>query len=409
MLKAIKIRLYLNEEQEEYIKNLLGTSRFIYNNLLAYKISEYNNKKHSVSFGELGKKLIDLKSEHEWIKNSHSKVLQQSLINLEASYKYFFKNSLGFPKFKSKKDNRISCRFPSDAISGIKGNRINLIKQLKDIHFKCSREDEIYLNKNQKLIKSATLSKTKSGCYYLSILIDKPNKILNKPDNDILGIDLGIKNFIITSKRQIFENLKLIRNNEKKLVKLNRKLSKKTNGSKNKEKARIKLAKFHEKLNNKKENYLHYVVNQLLNDNQVIVMEDLNVKGMMKNRNLSNLIQDLSLYRFKEILRYKSGWYGRDLIVIDRFYPSSKLCSNCGYKYNKLSLNERSWICPDCKTEHNRDYNAAINIMNEGKRILKIGSSSAELKLVDLPLMDDKEEIPLKSKAREKQEKNVIH
>lgn len=410
MLKAIKIRLYLNKEQENYVNNLLGTSRFIYNNLLAYKISEYNNSKHSVSFSELGKKLVNLKSEYDWIKNSHSKVLQQSLINLEKAYKSFFCNGAGFPKFKSKKDNKQSCRFPSDAISGINGNRINIIKQLKDIHFKCSRTDEKYLNKNQNNIKSGTLSKTKSGKYYFSILIDKSNNIKDN-SNNITGIDLGVKDFIITSEGQTFENLKLKRKNEKTLVKLNRQLSKKQTGSKNKNKSRIKLAKLHEKLNNKKENYLHSVVNQLLNENQVIVMEDLNVNGMLKNHKLSKSIQELSLYKFKEILKYKAEWYGKMIIEIDRFYPSSKLCSCCGYKYKELSLKERTWICPECKTEHDRDYNAAVNILNEGKRILlikeKIGLSSAELTLEDCPLMDDKETtFPLKSNGRKIQEKN---
>ncbi len=372
MLKGIKIRLYLNEEQEDYVKNLLGTSRFIYNNLLSYKIEKYNNEKHNVSFGELGKQLVNLKSEYEWIKDSHSKVLQQSLINLEKAYKSFFKNGTGFPKFKSKHETKQSCRFPSDAISGIKGNRINVIKQLKDIHFKCSKSDEKYLNKNQKDIKSATLIKTKSGSYYFSILIDKPNRVLSKPNKNIIGIDLGIKDFIVDSEGNKYENIKIKRNNQKKLVKLHRKLSRKQKGGKNREKSKIKLAKLHEKLNNIKENYLHHITNQLLNENQVIVIEDLNVKGMMKNHHLAKSIQELSLYRFKEMLKYKSEWYDRDIIEIDRFFPSSKLCNCCNYKNNLLSLNNREWTCPSCETKLDRDINAAINIKNEGLRILKI-------------------------------------
>jgi putative transposase len=390
MLKAIKIRLYLNQEQVNYVNNLLGTSRFIYNNLLAYRIEKYDKDKRSVSFGELGKKLVELKSEHEWIKNSHSKVLQQSMINLDVAYKSFYKNGNGFPKFKSKKDNKQSCRFPSDAIGRIKGNRINIVKQLKDIHFKCSTKDEIFLNYNQKLIKSATLAKTKSNCYYLSILIeDNRTKQLPKTDN-IIGLDLGIKDFIITSEGEVFENIKIRRNNQKKLVRLNRQLSKKTNGSKNKNKARIRLAKFHEKLNNKKENYLHLITNRLLNENQVIVIEDLNVKGMLKNHCLAKSIQELSLNRFKNILVYKCHWYGRDLVEIDRYYPSSKLCNYCGYKNDELTLKDREWVCPECKTHHDRDINAAINIGKEGKRILlirenkiNIGLSSPELTPLD--------------------------
>lgn len=388
MLKGIKIRLYLNDVQMDYVNNLLGTTRFIYNDLLSYKIEKYNSEKHNVNFTELGKRLTNLKNEYEWIRNSHSKVLQQSLINLEYAYKSFFKNGNGFPKFKSKKDNKQSCRFPSDAISGIKGNRINIIKQLKDIHFKCSVSDEKYLNKNQKDIKSATLTKNKNGIVYLSILIDKPNKNLIKPVNNVIGLDLGIKDFIVDSNGNTFENIKIKRNNEKKLTKSHKELSRKQKGSKNKEKSRIKLAKLYEKLNNIKENYLHQVTNQLLNENQVIVIEDLNVKGMIKNHNLARSIQELSLYRFKQMLTYKTEWYGRDIIEIDRFFPSSKLCSSCQYKNNELSLKDREWTCVNCGQHHNRDYNAAINILNEGKRILKIGLSSPELTPLESKSLD---------------------
>jgi putative transposase len=408
MLKAIKIRIYPTDDQTHYINGLLGTCRFIYNNLLAHKIHQYNENKHSVSFSELGKRLVTIKSEYEWIRLSHSKVLQQSLINLEKAYSSFFNNGAGFPKFKSKKDNTHSCRFPSDAFMGVNGNRISLIKQLKDIHFKCSRKDEVYLNKNQDIIRSITLTKTNSNKYYLSVLIDKPNKILPKPSNDVIGIDLGIKDFIIDSKGNHYENIKIKRNNEKILTKLHRQLSKKEKGSKNRNKVRIKLAKFYNKLHNIKENYLHDVSNQLLNDNQVIVMEDLNIKGMLKNHNLAKSIQELSLSEFKDKLKYKSEWYGRNVIEIDRFFPSSKLCSCCGHKYKHLKLSQREWVCSSCGTKHDRDINAAINIENEGRRILKIGLSSPEFTLADYPLMDDKAEKPLKSNGRKKQEKNVI-
>ncbi len=380
MLKAIKIQIYPNETQKSYINNLLGTCRFVYNNCLAYRIDSYNNDKSTIGFTQLGKYLTNLKTKDEfsWIKNSHSKVLQQVLINLDIAYKSFFKNGNGFPNFKSKRDNKQSCRFPIDAIGKIYGNRINIILPLKNIHFKCSTKDEKYLNKNQNLIKSATLTKTKSNKYYFSILIEgTSNKTLLKTEN-VIGIDLGIKTFIVDSNGIEYENIKIQRNNQKKLLKLNRKLSKKVNGSRNKTKARIKLAKFHEKLNNIKENYLHQISNQLLNENQVIVIEDLNVIGMLKNHRLAKSIQELSLNRFKNMLIYKSKWYDRDLIEIDRFYPSSKLCNCCNYKNNDLTLNDRNWECPNCKTNHNRDLNAAINIRNEGLRILGIKSINVE-------------------------------
>ena len=385
MIKAIKVRIYPNKEQQDYISNLIGCSRFVYNNLLAYKIEEYNTNKHNVTFGELGKKLTNLKTSYTFLNEVHSKVLQQSIITLLDAYKRFFKNGNGFPNFKSKKDTKQSCRFPVDAIGKINGNRITLIRKLSDIHYKCSRRDEIYLNKYSNNIKSATLSKTKSNKYFLSILVDLPvvNKELEKTDK-IVGIDLGIKDFIVASDGSKFENIKTIRNNQRKITKLQRKLSKKQNGSKNKEKTRIKLAKYHEKLKNIKTNYLHEISNKLINENQVIVMEDLNVSGMMKNHNLAKSIQELSLYNFKTILQYKANWYGRDIIEVDRYFPSTKLCSCCGYKNNSLTLNDREWECPECKVVHDRDFNSSINIENEGRRILnikeKIGLSSPESK-----------------------------
>ena len=325
MLKAIKIRIYPTDNQEVYINKLLGTCRYVYNNLLAFKKQEYVEKQNNISFGQLGKKLTELKTENEWIKESHSKVLQQSLIDLDKAYKNFFKEKKGYPKFKSKKDKQ-SCRFPIDAISDINGNRINIIKPLKDIHYKCSRKDEKYLNKYKDNIRSATLSKTKSGKYYLSILIDGClNKQMKAPTNQFIGIDLGIKDFVITSDGEIYDNIKIKRNNEKKLIKLHKELSRKQKGSNNKNKAKIKLAKAYEKLNNIKENYLHSITNQLLNENQVIIIEDLNVKGMMKNHKLAKSIQELSLNKFKEILKYKAKWFNREIIEIDRYFPSSKL------------------------------------------------------------------------------------
>ena len=328
------------------------------------------------------------------------------------AYKRFFVNGNGFPNFKSKHDNISSCRFPLEEISrknNYLSNMISLSGELKNIKFKTSDKYHVYLNKYKDGIKSATLSKTKSGKYFLSILVSSDEVIEKKKIDKMVGIDLGIKDFVVTSTGEVFENLKLQRKNEKTLIKLNKQLSKKQNGSNNKNKARIKLAKFHEKLNNKQENYLHYVANSLLNDNQVIVMEDLNVRGMMKNHKLAKSIQELSLSRFKEILRYKSEWYDKLLVEIDRYYPSSKICSVCGYKYKELSLKERSWKCPDCGTEHDRDYNAAVNILNEGKRLIKIGNRFPEFTLADLPLMDDKVEIPLKSNVRKKQENDDLY
>lgn len=390
MIKAIKIRLYPNQNQEIYISKLLGCYRFVYNQCLDKKIKAYNETKTNLGLKELGNffhQNLTKHTDYVWLQEHNTKVLKQSVLNLLDSYKRFFVNSNGFPKFKSKRDNNQSCRFPIDAIS--RNNiyldyKITLTSNLKKVKFKCSDKYVNYLTNQKEHIKSATLTKTKSDKYFLSILIDLPiNKELPKTNN-IIGIDLGIKDFIVTSNGDKFENIEIKRNNQKKLRRLNKSLSRKVNAGKNKEKCRIKLAKFHEKLNNIKENYIHSISNQLLNENQVIVTEDLNVKGMLKNYNLARSIQELSLYRFKEILRYKSAWYGRDLIQIDRWFPSSKLCNCCGYKKTDLTLKDRSWRCPECNAVHDRDLNAAINIKNKGLKILH----KSETKVNDLRIIE---------------------
>ena len=375
MLKAIKIRLYPSEDKIIDINKLIGSARFVYNKCLSFKSIEYGLFNTSTGIGQTNKHYIELKTKYSWLGEAHSKVMQQSMMNLEQAFSNFFKDlkkgdkkiGVGYPDFKKKKFKE-TCRFPSDAISSVKGNRINIIKSLKNIHFKCSVSDEKYLNKHQKEIKSGTLTKTKSGHYIFSILIDRPNKTLKKATNDVIGLDLGIKDFIVTSEGQKYENLKIKRKNEVKL-------SRKKKGSKNKNKTRIKLAKFHEKLNNQKEYYLHQTVNQILSENQTIGIENLNVKGMMKNHNLAKSIQEVSWSRFRTILTYKSEWYNREVIVVDRFFASTKLCSECGYKNDDLTLKDRFWICPKCGKLHDRDINSGINIKIEVIRI-KIGLSS---------------------------------
>ena len=377
MLKAVKLRLYPNKKQEVYINMLLGSCRFVYNKCLNLKKTDYDDLKINHNLSSLGKYFhndLTKNPEFSWLQEYNTKVLKQSIIDMLDAYSRFFKQGNGFPKFKSKKD-KLSCRFPIDTISRKQNfikSKITLTKQLKDLKFKTSNKYINYLIKNQSNIRSATLSKNKSNEFYLSILIDGDLlKELDKPKNDIIGIDLGIKDFVITSKGQKFENIKTIRNNQKKLSKLQKQHSRKKKGGKNKEKARKRLARFHQRLTNIKENYLHKIVNTLLNENQVICMEDLNVKGMMKNHNLARSIQELSLSRFEIILKYKSNWYDRQVINIDRFYPSSKTCSDCGYINHDLKLSDREWVCPDCGIIHDRDNNAAINIEQEGLKIFK--------------------------------------
>lgn len=389
MLRAIKIRLYPNETQKSYINNLLGSYRKVYNLSLGYKIDMYKLSGETVNMKSIGNEFHNnwtKSEEYHYLSEHNTKVMKQAIINMLDAYKHFFINKSGFPKFKSKHDNNQSCRFPSEAISkrnNYEIGKLTLIKQLKDIKFKCSDKYNSYLNKHKENIKSATLTRTKSGKYFLSILVDGDlMKSKSQSKNDFIGIDLGIKTFIVDSKGNEYENVKIKRNNQKKLAKLHRELSRKQKGGSNRNKAKIKLAKLYEKLNNKKENYLHHITNQLLDENQVIVIEDLNVKGMMKNHQLARSVQELSLYRFKEMLKYKAEWRGNHIVEIDRFFPSSKLCSCCGHKNTELKLSYRKWICSECGTKHDRDKNAAMNILSEGKRLYKeiIPTRCGELK-----------------------------
>lgn len=248
---------------------------------------------------------------------------------------------------------------------------ITLIKQLQNILFKCSKKDEIYLNHNQNKIHSVTLTKTSTNKYYLSILIDYNINYKDKLDT-VIGLELGIKDFIVDSNGNRYENKHFYKNKENKLKKLQKQLYKKQKGSNNRNKLRIKLSKVHEKIKNQRQNYLHQITSKLVNENQIICIEDLNVNGMMQNHTLSKSIQELSLYEFRRQLEYKCRWYGRQLVIIDRFYPSSKTCHNCGYIYKDLKLSDREWICPHCGKNIDRDYNASLNILTKGLKQINL-------------------------------------
>ena len=375
MLKAIKIRIYPDSVQKGFISKQLGCCRLIYNKLLDYKKTQYKEYKQNTSLSQLGKYLTNLKKQDEYLflNDVYAMCLAQTMQDLLKAYDNFFKLHKGYPKFKSKKDTKQSCRFTNLIFRGkkkINGNRITLIKQLQNILFKCSRKEEIYLNHNEKYIHSVTLTKTSTEKYYLSILIDY-NIIQKEKLDTVIGLDLGIKDFIVDSNRNRYENKHFYKNQEKKLKKLQRQLSKKQKGSNNRNKLKIKLAKVHEKISNQRNTYLHQLTSKLVNENQIICIEDLNVKGMMSNHKLAKSIQELSLYEFRRQLEYKCNWYGRRLVIINQFYPSSKTCHNCGYIYKDLKLSEREWICPHCGKLIDRDYNASLNILDNGlKQIL---------------------------------------
>ena len=395
MLRAIKIRLYPNKEQELKLNKVLGCYRFVYNQTLAHKQKEYTDNKKSLGLTNLSKYFHNelLKDEqYSWLKEENTKIMKQSIRQMLSAYDKFFKQHNGFPKFKSKKDKQ-SALFPLEAISKkntFETRKITLTQPLKDIRFRCSDLNHNRLRQYRDGIRSATLSKTKSGNFFLSILIELPNEEVVKFNltDEYVGIDLGVKNFVITSNGEVFENKHFYKLQEQKIAKLQRQLSKKQKGSNNMNKARIKLAKTFEKLNNQKENYIHSVVNELLKYYDIIFIEDLNVSGMLKNHKLAKAIQEVGFYRFKSILVDKAFNNGKQVVFVDRFYPSSKICSVCGYKKHDLKLSDREWICPQCGEHHDRDINAAMNILLEGERI--IGARSTEYTLMENPTVDDR-------------------
>ena len=376
MLRAVKIRLYPTVYQAIQINKLLGCCRFVYNQTLARKINQY--KEHNISENRstlsywLFHELLT-NSDFEWLKEQNTKVLQQSIIDMLDAYKRFFKQHTGYPKFKSKHDNKQSCRFVRDAISKCNdytSYKISLAN-IKNIKFKCSKKYAQYLQKHHDNIRHATLSKLPCGEYYLSILVngDLIHKV--KETNSVVGIDLGVKDFVITSEGEVFNNLHFKKNETNKIKKLQKELSRKQKGSNNRNKARVKLAKVYKTINDRKQYYLHYISNSLIDENQVICMEDLNVNGMLRNHKLAESISEMNFGEFRRMLEYKARWYNRKIVFVDRYYPSSKTCHNCDYINKKLKLSNRRWICPQCGKMIERDYNAALNILDECLRIIR--------------------------------------
>lgn len=377
MLRAIKIRLYPNKEQEQKLNKTLGCYRFVYNHMLALKQEAYKRDKTNLGLCELSKYLLGTLRKDEqyaWLKEENSAVMQQAIRQMLTAYDKFFKQHNGFPKFKSKKDKQ-SALFPISAISRcntFETRHITLTQPLKNIKFRCSDLYFIRLQKYNNNIRRATISKTKSGNYFLSILVEMEDTELKKFEHidKQVGIDLGVKDFVITSDGDVFENKHFLKKEEKKMKRLQRQLSRKVKGSNNSEKQRVKIAKLYERITNKKEAYIHYVVNELLSHYDSIFMEDLNVQGMLRNHYLAKAISEVGFYKFKGILVNKALVNDKQVAFVDRFYPSSKTCSVCGYKKQDLTLNDRSWVCPNCGTKHDRDINAAVNILLEGKRML---------------------------------------
>ena len=358
-----KFRIYLTEQQKELIEKTFGCCRFVYNYFLDKRIKTYQETKETLNFYSCCKQLTELKQDLPWLKEVDSTSLQSSLKDLDTAYQNFWKLHNGFPKFKSKKNCKNSFKMKM-GIKVIDNTHIQFPK-LKSVKCKISKEIE-------GRILSTTISKFPSGKYYISILVEKSDFEKIEPTGSVVGIDLGIKDFCVTSEGFKIPNLHFLKESEKKLIREQRRLSRKSRGSHNYEKQRIKLAKIHEKIINQRTDFLQKLSTQLIRNYDIICLETLTVKNMVKNHKLAKSISDCSWSSFVNILHYKADWYGRLISKINTFYPSSKLCSECGFKLDNLTLNVREWTCSNCGTTHDRDINAANNILKEGLRLLSL-------------------------------------
>ena len=369
MFKAYKYRLYPNKEQQVLIHKHFGASRYIYNWALNTNIKLFEEEGKSLNRFKLQKFLpvMKKKEETEWLKEINSQTLQATLINVDCAYKKFFREKKGFPKFKSKHDSNQSFNIPVSTTTRVDfEKKLVSVPKIKNIKFDAHREFPYE-------IKSCSVSRSASGKYFISFLVDdgkvKPNKPKVKEETT-MGIDLGIKDFAILSDGKKIENPKYLKNKIKALKRSQRNLSRKKKGSANRDKAKLKLAKIHEKVSNARRDYQHKVSTSLVRDSKTdtFVMEDLSIKSMLKSnkKKLNQSINDASWFQFIEMMRYKCDGYGKNLIQIGRFEPSSKMCNNCGHLKQDLTLSDRVWTCSNCGTTHDRDLNAAKNIKRIG-------------------------------------------
>ena len=375
ILKGYVFRLYPNEKQTELINKTIGCSRFIYNYFLDDKIKEYKETKKSKSAYDQIKLIPSLSKEYPFLKEVDSCSLRNSLFDLDNAYKRFY-NGSGYPRFKAKgvhdsyKTNNIKSSYKGNNYNSIKldlKNKIIILPKLKEVKIRGYRNKEVVPGE----VKSAVIKK-EAGKYYVSVLIEEE---LIKPafnPQSIVGIDLGIKDLIVTSYNEKIENK--IKLNTKRMIGLQRGLARCKKGSKNRYKLKLKIQRLFMKIRNARKHMLHDITNKLIRENDIIVTENLDVKGMQKNHYVAKGLNENPISEIIRVLKYKANLNNKKLIQIDRYYPSSQICSSCNYQNKDVKdLSIRKWECPVCHTIHERDYNAAVNIMFEGVKIYMKG------------------------------------
>ena len=364
MLKSYKYKIIPNEDQKVLLNKHFGSIRFIYNHFLNERKREYETNKQTLNYYDNAKSLTELKKQEEysWLNEVNSQSLQVSLKNLDDAYNGFFKKRTKFPKFKSK-HTKNSFKVPQGVKLEDGKLRIRKFKEPIDV---------ILHRTFSGTIKQCTISKTPTNEYFVSILVETEHTKLTKTGKSI-GIDLGLKDFVITSDGYKYKNNRYTKTYQTKLKKAQQHLSRKKKGSNRYQKQKLKVAKLHKKITNSRLDNLHKVSTELIKKYDTIILEDLNVKGMVKNHKLAKHIADASWSNFITLLTYKAEWNDKQIVKIDRFFPSSKTCNCCGYINQNLKLSMREWTCPSCHTKLDRDLNASKNILNEGYKIISSG------------------------------------